>query len=89
MHTWEIGLQPRHRAPLHAAVTTAAVHDAQGQVVGLRWLLRDISERKAVQERAQQAEQALQRSREQLRALATHLQNQQEEERRRIAGHAR
>ena len=85
VHTWEIRLQPHHREPLYAAVTTTVVHDTRGQPVGLRWLLRDISERRAAQERAQQAEQALQHSREQLRALATHLQNQQEEERRRIA----
>jgi PAS domain S-box-containing protein len=68
VHTWEIRLQPRHRAPLYAAVTTAAVHDAQGQLGGFRWLLRDISERKAAQERAQQAEQALQHSRRQTEA---------------------
>jgi two-component system sensor histidine kinase UhpB len=53
--------------------------------MALRWLLRDISERTAVQQQAQQAEQAVRQSREQLRALATHLQNQQEEERRHIA----
>jgi two-component system sensor histidine kinase UhpB len=70
---------------LYVAVTTRVSRDAQGQRVGLRWLLHDISARKAEKERAQQAEQALQHSREQLRALATHLQEQQEDERRRIA----
>jgi PAS domain S-box-containing protein len=84
-HTWEIRLQPRHGDPLCAAITTAVVCDAHGQPVALRWLLRDITEQKAAQEKALQAEQALQRSREELRALATHLQNQQEEERCRLA----
>jgi PAS domain S-box-containing protein len=85
MHNWEIRLQPHRREPLCVTVTTATVHDAQGCPVGLRWLLRDISERQAAQARAEQAEQEVRHSREQLRALATHLQNQQEEERRRIA----
>jgi PAS domain S-box-containing protein len=78
--TWEVRLQPRRGVPLYVAVTTRVSRDAQGQRVGLRWLLHDISARKAAQERAQQAEQALQHSREQLRALATHLREQQEEE---------
>jgi PAS domain S-box-containing protein len=85
VQTWEMRLQPRRGVPLCVAVTTRVSRDAQGQPLGLRWLLHDISERKTAQERAQQAEQALQQSREQLRALATHLQDQQEEERRRIA----
>jgi signal transduction histidine kinase len=51
----------------------------------LRWLLRDVSRRKEAEEKTLQAEQALRNSREQLRALTTHLQERQEEERRRIA----
>jgi PAS domain S-box-containing protein len=85
VYSWEIRLRPRGRDPLPAAITTAVVRDTQGHALGLRWLLRDISEQKAMQERTKQAEQAIQQSREQLRALATRLQNQQEEERRRIA----
>jgi PAS domain S-box-containing protein len=82
---WEIRLQPRGRAPLHAALTVATVRDFQDNVRELRWLIRDITERKAAEERAWQAERALRSSREQLRALTIRLQNQQEEERRRIA----
>jgi PAS domain S-box-containing protein len=85
VRSWEVHLRPRRREPLYAAVTTVAVRDGQDRPVGLRWLLRDISEHKAAQEKARQAEQALQQSHEQLRALASHIQDQQEEERRRIA----
>ena len=43
---WEMALQPRERAPLPAQVDVAPMRDAQGQLTGLRWLLRDITERK-------------------------------------------
>jgi PAS domain S-box-containing protein len=82
---WEVRLQPRRRSPLYADVTVATVRDCQGEVVELRWLIRDITERKAAEAKVLQAEHALRSSREQLRALTTHLQNRQEEERRRLA----
>jgi PAS domain S-box-containing protein len=84
-HTMETRLRPRRRNPLDAEVTTAVVQSKPGTPTTLRWVLRDVSARKVAQQHARQAEQALQASRAQLRALATHLQNQQEEERRRIA----
>ena len=83
--SWEMRLRPRHAPPLDVAISVGIAHHAQGHPVAFRWLLRDISARTAAQQQAQQAEQAVQQSREQLRALATHLQNQQEEERRHIA----
>jgi PAS domain S-box-containing protein len=48
-------------------------------------LLVEMAERQRAAEKAQQAEQALRYSREQLRQLATHLQNAQEQERAYIA----
>jgi signal transduction histidine kinase len=45
----------------------------------------EIAERQRAADKAQQAEQALRSSREQLRQLATHLQNAQEQERAYIA----
>jgi PAS domain S-box-containing protein len=83
--SWEMRLRPRHSPALDVAISVGIAHHTQGHPVALRWLLRDISERRAAQQQAQQAEQAVRQSREQLRALATHLQNQQEEERRHIA----
>lgn len=82
---WEIRLQPRGRSPLHAALTVATVPGVRENVRELRWLISDITERKAAEEKARQAERALRSSRAQLRALTIRLQNQQEEERRRIA----
>jgi len=82
---WEMCVRPRHGPPLYVAVSLSVAHYGQGHPVPLRWLLRDISERRAAQQQAQQAEQAARHSREQLRALAMHLQHQQEEERRHIA----
>src|SRR5262249_31891748 len=108
---WEVRLQPWLEATFPVALTVTAIGHAQS-LVGLRWLLRDISERKQIEEalrqaqktlehrveertvelqrmnaqlqieiverqqaaaQAQQAEQALRSSREQLRQLATHL----------------
>ncbi|MBI3949361.1 MAG: sigma 54-interacting transcriptional regulator [Acidobacteria bacterium] len=43
---WELHLQPHEGTAFPAAVTIAAVDDAQGKLVGLRWLIRDITERK-------------------------------------------
>jgi two-component system, NarL family, invasion response regulator UvrY len=120
---WEIRLQPVAGATFPAELTVATIRAPQG-VVGLRWLLHDISRRKQVEEalkqahttlehrvaertaelqrmnaqlqaeiaerqraayKSEQAEQALRSSREQLRQLATHLQNAQEQERAHIA----
>jgi PAS domain S-box-containing protein len=85
LQDWEVCLHPRNRTPFYAALTVRTVRDRQGQVVALRWLIRDISKRKVAETRARHAEHALRDSREQLRALTTHLQERQEEERRRIA----
>jgi PAS domain S-box-containing protein len=46
LHEWEVTLQPRDRPPMPAAVSTAPARDAQGRMVGLLWLLRDITERR-------------------------------------------
>src|SRR5262249_31218748 len=121
---WESRLQPLKGTAFPAALTVAIIRDPQGTVVGLRWLLRDISQQKQAEEilqqahaslecrvaerttelqqmnvqlqtevaerqraadKAEQAEQALRSSHEQLRQLATYLQNAQEQERQRIA----
>jgi PAS domain S-box-containing protein len=52
----EAHIQPSAGAPFPASLIVATISDAEGEVVGLRWLLRDISERKRVEEeRAQLA----------------------------------
>ncbi len=86
---WELTLQPREGPPLPAALTVAPAHDAEGEVVGLRWLLRDITSSKRAQEREQLLKKvaedreyiagladALERERDTLRAIMenTHTQ---------------
>lgn len=45
---WQICLRSSNRPPFDAAITVTVVRNAAGQIVGLRWLLRDITERKRV-----------------------------------------
>jgi PAS domain S-box-containing protein len=47
---WEVSLQPRHDKLFNAALTVTPVREAGGKVIALRWLLRDITERKQMEE---------------------------------------
>jgi PAS domain S-box-containing protein len=47
---WAVRLQPRGGAPVDVAVTVAAVRDRGDKLVALRWLLRDITERKRLEQ---------------------------------------
>jgi len=47
---WQISIQPRTGEPFPAALNVAVVRNAAGMVEGLRWLLRDITEPKRVEE---------------------------------------
>ncbi|MCU0533740.1 MAG: PAS domain S-box protein, partial [Hydrococcus sp. Prado102] len=51
---WEVYLKPKKGKPFPAAIAMTSVHDAQGRRVGLRWLLRDISERKYAEQKIQE-----------------------------------
>jgi PAS domain S-box-containing protein len=82
---WEVCLQPYRGTPFPAAITAAIHHDPAGASTGVYWLVHDITVQKRAIAQAQHAERALRRSQEQLRRLATHLQNTQEQERTRIA----
>ncbi len=75
---WKVRLQPRDGTPFPAAVTAAAVRDSEGKLVGLRWLMHDITERV-------QAEERILLANERLRALSRRLVEAQETERRHIA----
>ncbi|GJD16044.1 hypothetical protein RIVM261_010000 [Rivularia sp. IAM M-261] len=61
--TKEFFIQPNNATPFYAEVTVASIHDNFGQFTGLRWSIRDISQRK-------QQEQALQQSELNFRTLA-------------------
>lgn len=54
---WEVRLQPRDRKPFPAAIAVSTIYDSQGQVVGWRWLIRDLTGRKRSDQTRQQLEQ--------------------------------
>ena len=43
---WEVVIIPRNKAPINVAISVACVRASSGEVVELRWLLRDLSDRK-------------------------------------------
>jgi PAS domain S-box-containing protein len=49
VQTWEIQLMRHESTPFHAAITVAPVYDSGSELVSLRWLLRDITERKRIE----------------------------------------
>ena len=75
---WDGVLISRGKGAFYARIIIAPIVDHQGKLTGLRWLIRDITHRK-------QSEDALQKSKEQLRHLADQLLSIQEQERRKIA----
>ncbi len=53
---WEMDIQPVKAAPLPVAVTVVVARDAHNQTIGLRWLFRDITERKLAESRLRESE---------------------------------
>ncbi len=47
---WEIRLQPRHGNEFDCSINLTTVYDDQGNLLGWRWLLRDITARKQAEE---------------------------------------
>jgi PAS domain S-box-containing protein len=52
---WEVRAQPREGPDFPALISIAPAHDTQQRVIGMRWLLRDISERKRAEEMLRRA----------------------------------
>ena len=50
LEDWEVYLQPREGKPFPAAITTSIIRNPEDKLVGLRWLIRDITERKEAEE---------------------------------------
>lgn len=49
VQTWELELRPRRTgAPVRTSVRVAPMRDRSGEVLGFRWLLRDVSEQRSV-----------------------------------------
>lgn len=47
---WELKIQPRHQQPLPAACIGVPILNAYGNVIGLRWQIQDISQRKQAEQ---------------------------------------
>jgi PAS domain S-box-containing protein len=62
----ELSLQPHHRQSLPVSFTVTTVRDYRDQIVGFRWLFRDLTQQR-------QAETALRQSEEQLRLVTDAL----------------
>ncbi|MBN3880711.1 MULTISPECIES: PAS domain-containing sensor histidine kinase [unclassified Nostoc] len=59
MQEWEVNLRPRDKTSTMAAVKVVAIRNQYSELVGLRWLLRDISESKRTQAKLEWAEEAM------------------------------
>lgn len=55
LQNWEVRLQPRKGEPFSVALTVVAICTQTGTLVGLRWLMRDISERQQQEEQIRKA----------------------------------
>ena len=51
MQEWEICLQPRHSNKFHCSISVTTVYDGEGNPLGWRWLLRDVTARKQAEEK--------------------------------------
>lgn len=71
MQEWEICMQTRHSDKFFCSISVTTVHDGEGNPVGWRWLLRDITARKLAEEQMH----------------SIHLQNLQLQEAARIKSH--
>lgn len=56
---WEIQLQPRDGDPFPAMLAVSSIKDLEGEQIGLRWLIRDISLRKQMEQQLQAARERL------------------------------
>jgi PAS domain S-box-containing protein len=62
--TWEMQMQPRAGAPFPAAITVSIIRQSQasgGRPIGLRWLVRDMTERKWAEEALRAARDELEK----------------------------
>ncbi|MEH2066817.1 MAG: PAS domain S-box protein [Nostoc sp.] len=56
---WETYLKPRKKKPFPASIKMAAMYDSEGEQVGWRWLICNISERQQAKEALRQANDEL------------------------------
>ncbi|WP_414621322.1 PAS domain S-box protein [Calothrix sp. CCY 0018] len=51
---WECYIKPRKATPINATITMTSIHDKNGNLVGKRLMIRDITERKQSEEKIKQ-----------------------------------
>jgi PAS domain S-box-containing protein len=56
---WEVSLRSPHQTPLITAVRVGTIQTPEGQPIGLRWLMRDITEHKRLELELRQANERL------------------------------
>ena len=82
---WEGTVFPISGEPFWASMTAAASYDEDGIPVNLRWLIRDITDRKKIEEALRESESHSTALASQLRELASELTLSEQRERHRIA----
>jgi PAS domain S-box-containing protein len=75
---WEMRLQPQGGSPFHAALTAGPVHDAEGNLISLRWLLRDISQRVQAEEERERLLAQVEQQRQRAEELANTLEKERD-----------
>lgn len=58
-HDWEVVVQPRQGNPFPVLVAVTNIQNAQHQITGLRWMMRDIRQRKQMEQQIQTARDEL------------------------------
>lgn len=53
---WELVMQARNGLPFDAAITVAAMYNQNGVFIGMRWLVRDITDRKQAEQQKRHIE---------------------------------
>jgi PAS domain S-box-containing protein len=93
---WELRLQPWKRKPFWASINLAKVKISEHEGISLRWLIRDITDRKRMEKelrksrdelemRVQERTAALEKANDELQRIPSKLIAVQEEERKRLA----
>lgn len=81
----ELSLKPRQRPPFPVIIVATASRVPKNHAASVRWMLRDITERREMDDGLREREAALRGSQEDLRALTAQLVTAHDEERRRIS----